>query len=102
METKVCSKCSEEKPISSFSKNSTHGDGLQAHCDAIYDCHHVNPDTKSYNVANMTWKDWETEVIPELEKCIYVCSNCRRKLTKGWFDEELESGCLVLLPRKRR
>lgn len=32
METKICSKCKKEKPISEFGKNKAKKDGLQAEC----------------------------------------------------------------------
>ena len=47
------------------------------------DFHHVNPETKKFNltVTNMT-KAWH-KVLAEAEKCILVCANCHREIEAG-------------------
>lgn len=65
---------------------------------AAYECHHLDPSTKEMEVSKMMSKDWETEVVPELEKCIYICIICHRKMSKGRFDEDIKSGNLLLIP----
>jgi hypothetical protein len=64
----------------------------------IYDCHHVQPDQKDYAISTMIGKDWDTIVLLELQKCIYICANCHRKLTKGRFNDALRNGDLILIP----
>jgi hypothetical protein len=66
-----------------------------------YDCHHLDPNTKLYNVANMLHKDWKTETIPEMDKCIYVCKRCHAALSRGRFDLDISAGKLVLIPGQR-
>jgi hypothetical protein len=75
--------------------------GLVDECYEIFDAHHVNPDEKEYGIARLTHKDWGTIIQPELDKCILVCSNCHRKLTKGRFTDDIASCKLVLIPGKR-
>jgi hypothetical protein len=65
-----------------------------------FHCHHLDPNTKDNLVKQMRFKDWETEVVPEMEKCIYVCANCHAHLHKGRYDEDIASGKLVLIPGK--
>jgi hypothetical protein len=70
-------------------------------CFSLYECHHVNPETKKYIVARMSSKDWELEVVPELEKCIYLCVVCHRKLHANRFEEKIRTGEIVLTPGRR-
>jgi hypothetical protein len=65
-----------------------------------FDVHHCNPNEKDYLISSMVYKDWEAEVVPELEKCVYVCSRCHRQLHAGRFNEDLASGELILTPGK--
>lgn len=48
----------------------------------VYDFHHINPHIKEINISYMfTWKF--EKIIPELDKCILLCSNCHRILHFG-------------------
>jgi hypothetical protein len=67
----------------------------------VYDCHHINPADKVEIISKMIHLDWDTVLLPELKKCVYLCSNCHRKVTKGRFNAEIESGNLVLTLGKR-
>lgn len=44
-----------------------------------YDCHHIDPATKSFNLTavNMANKAW-AEVKKELDKCLLLCALCHR------------------------
>jgi hypothetical protein len=75
--------------------------GVSESCYRMYDCHHVDPAEKDFVVATLISRDWDTIVVPELQKCVYVCANCHRKLHDGWFDEDLRSGKLTLIPGRR-
>lgn len=48
---------------------------------------HRNPDTKEYNVSNMTTRKIEV-IQTEIDKCDVVCANCHRIRTakqQGWY-----------------
>lgn len=53
-------------------------------CQNALDLHHINPDEKDFEWgvirANpIAWK----RIVPELRKCILVCSNCHREIHAG-------------------
>jgi hypothetical protein len=66
----------------------------------IYECHHLDPSTKESQISLLSAKDWDSIVVPELEKCIYLCKICHARLHVGRFDEDLASGELNLIPGK--
>lgn len=44
---------------------------------AVYDFHHLDPSQKDFSISQA--KGWSLEnLIPELEKCALLCSNCHR------------------------
>lgn len=48
------------------------------------DFHHIDEDTKNYNVSSMTRNTYSIDRIEEeMDKCIIICSNCHRKLHAG-------------------
>lgn len=50
-------------------------------CSAGFDFHHVDPLGKDFTIsAGLT--SWE-RVLPELAKCILLCSNCHREVHDG-------------------
>lgn len=54
METKICSKCKKEKPVSEFGKNKAKKDGLQAECKeckSAYNKLHYQKNAESLNPA---------------------------------------------------
>jgi hypothetical protein len=67
----------------------------------IYDGHHVDPDIKVYSLYQLYGRQWDKVVVPELEKCVYLCANCHRKIHAGWFNEDIESGKLILRAGKK-
>lgn len=66
----------------------------------VYDCHHVDPGNKEKGICTMYGSPWE-RVVTELEKCIYLCANCHRKLHNNRFDKQIETGELLLTPGRR-
>ena len=42
-----------------------------------YDFHHIDPSTKSFEIAPRLDGNFET-ILKEAEKCIMICSNCHR------------------------
>lgn len=62
-----------------------HKNGVCSKCGLIYngtnapvfDFHHVDPETKDYNIGGMVNRPWPL-VEEELDKCIMVCANCHR------------------------
>jgi hypothetical protein len=56
--------------------------GLKTDYYEVYDCHHRDPREKEYSISLLSHKDWEAEVLPELQKCILVCRRCHVSLTR--------------------
>jgi hypothetical protein len=53
-----------------------------------YDFHHRDPSTKEHNLGKLFIRDlkddsWLTWVLPEVDKCDLLCSNCHRILHYG-------------------
>jgi len=68
----------------------------------MFDVHHLDPCSKDTNISKMRYLAWATVVVPELEKCAYLCSNCHRRLHHGRFDTLLGGNKeLVLIPGKK-
>jgi hypothetical protein len=74
--------------------------GLQTTDYEIYDCHHIDRNAKKQGISVMRYKKWETQVLPELEKCVYLCKNCHARLHAGRFDEQIAAGEIILKPGK--
>ena len=45
--------------------------------DCCYDFHHIDPATKSFEIAPGLDRKWEV-IEEEISKCIMLCSNCHR------------------------
>jgi hypothetical protein len=56
--------------------------GLETDWYEVYHCHHRNPEEKDSQITNMMHKNWETEAIPEMRKCILLCTECHNVLTQ--------------------
>jgi hypothetical protein len=56
----------------------------------VFHCHHIKPDNKRFCVKsrNAYMLNWDMYVVPELEKCIYVCANCHAKIEAGCYDKK--------------
>lgn len=52
----------------------------------IYDLHHKDPQEKEFGIAQYLDRVWE-KILPEIEKCIMLCSNCHRKRHFSYKDE---------------
>lgn len=48
-------------------------------CIAALDFHHINPETKSFNIAPSMSRSMFS-LMREADKCILLCSNCHREL----------------------
>lgn len=88
------------KRVGDYFNNECYICGLESTDTEIYDCHHVKPDEKLYDIASLFNKDWESVVVIELEKCVYLCSICHRRFHHGRFDDEIAKGELKLIPGK--
>jgi hypothetical protein len=66
----------------------------------VYDAHHINPKEKEIKISALSRSPlkWESHVVPELKKCVLLCSNCHRRLHKGRFSQEVLDS---LIPGKR-
>lgn len=52
-------------------------------CAAALELHHIDPQEKSFGVADKGYtRSWE-KVKAELDKCILLCANCHREVTAG-------------------
>jgi predicted HNH restriction endonuclease len=49
----------------------------------VYDLHHVDPKEKELRISGkiMSWE----KTVNEAKKCSLICSNCHRKLHKGYI-----------------
>lgn len=48
--------------------------------------HHIDPETKVFNVS-MAWRKKGTNaILRELAKCIVVCANCHKLIHAGWLE----------------
>lgn len=52
----------------------------------VLDCHHLDPNTKTFEVARLSKAASENTVQKELAKCIVLCSNCHREF--HYFERE--------------
>jgi hypothetical protein len=41
----------------------------------MFDCHHLDPPQKQFRISAGLHKDFETLVVPEMEKCVYLDAN---------------------------
>lgn len=57
------------------------------------DFHHLNPDEKEFNIAELRSYEWKT-IQKEVDKCILVCRNCHAEIHGGLVKDEL----LVVAP----
>lgn len=78
METKICSKCKKEKPVSEFGKNKAKKDGLQAECKeckSAYNKLHYQKNKETYLAkARESSKECE-DYIREIKSSL-KCSIC--------------------------
>lgn len=44
----------------------------------VMDFHHVNPDTKRFNLSAGIFRHSRESILEELKKCILLCANCHR------------------------
>lgn len=51
-------------------------------CLEALDFHHVDSETKLFNISNGETRDW-SKTVTELNKCILICSNCHREVHNG-------------------
>lgn len=71
--------------------------GLESTDTEIFDAHHVDPKIKERDISKKVYSHWD-KVIPELQKCVYLCKICHARLHAGRFDSYLKSGKLILIP----
>lgn len=43
----------------------------------IFDFHHLEPSKKDFEWTKLRLKSWN-KILPELDKCVLICSNCHR------------------------
>ena len=46
--------------------------------------HHLDPNKKDFTIGEQVMRNWKT-ILPEIEKCVVLCSNCHRKFHAGRF-----------------
>lgn len=57
-------------------------------CPAAFDFHHIDPQGKDFNISEAL-TSWE-RILPEIEKCELLCSNCHREVHDGMHPNFLE------------
>lgn len=71
MKTKICSKCKEEKPLSSFHKCSIHSDGLQNTC---IDCNKVYYKENKETMMETCKRNYKKNPIPQRKRTVAFIS----------------------------
>lgn len=61
--------------------------GLEDHYQ-IYDFHHVNPETKLFQISGCT--KGKDKIVEEAKKCVMLCANCHRKVENKLIPNEFE------------
>lgn len=69
METKICSKCGKELPVSEFSKNSKTKDGLQCQCKSCQKAAHKEKQERVKKLFNKAFR------YPDGTKLVIVAEN---------------------------
>lgn len=46
----------------------------------VLDFHHIDPETKEYNISKKIGRITLKTLLNEINKCIILCANCHRKL----------------------
>ena len=53
-------------------------------CNEVFHCHHLDPSKKEFSLGRMMGNPHKWEyVIPELKKCVLLCSNCHGEVHAG-------------------
>lgn len=52
-------------------------------CIQALEFHHLNPETKSFELGGISNIGMWSEILNELSKCILLCSNCHREVESG-------------------
>lgn len=57
-------------------------------CPEAMDLHHLDPNEKEISFGRVVANpcSWEKKVVPELRKCILLCSNCHREFHNGYVE----------------
>lgn len=78
METKFCTKCEKQKPVSEFGKNKSKKDGLQSYCKEcvkIYKRKHYEDNTDYYKEKAKTYRKKGREELNEFKSTL-KCAIC--------------------------
>jgi hypothetical protein len=57
-------------------------------CNAALELHHLNPSEKELSLGSLSAspKGWKEHAVPELRKCILLCSCCHREFHSGYVE----------------
>lgn len=55
-------------------------------CAAALSFHHEDPSSKSFSVANVGGRSWDS-ILQEIEKCVILCANCHHEVEEGLRQE---------------
>lgn len=78
METKLCTKCGQVKPVSEFGKNKSKKDGLQSHCKEcvkIYKKKHYEENKEQYKIRNQSYREHNRDRLNRYKETL-KCSVC--------------------------
>lgn len=54
----------------------------------LYDFHHINPEIKSFGIANASTTRSKQAYLDEAKKCIMLCANCHRRIENNLISME--------------
>lgn len=78
METKLCTKCGQVKPVSEFGLNKSKKDGLQCHCKEcvkVYKKQHYEDNKQYYKDKAVAYRQAGREYLNDYKSHL-VCSKC--------------------------
>lgn len=64
----------------------------------VMDFHHIDPETKVTEVAQLVKNCSFKRLVNEINKCVLICANCHRKVHKGLLKVDKSMMCCVTAP----
>lgn len=63
-------------------------------CIAALEFHHMDPESKKFNIGNITRRPFTPEnvieLLEEIDKCVILCANCHREFHYATEEEQIE------------
>src|SRR5438552_1479462 len=99
MNTKVCTKCKQEKTYSQMAKNKSNADGMASWCKECYKTrsyeyrHHPNYDKEKYDAYARKQRQDKLGHYIQIYKTNIHCSKCEQSIMKDYVKEEMCPSC---------